>query len=191
MKKIFTITVIFLLLSVVCWAGGQQEIEQAAKKFWEGDYYAYQFEQFKQMIGLPPITIIRSTKGAGGSQSEKPVGIVDQGDRNGGVESRGQKGFNATTGNPNVNSNTVPPTTREYGEYVQRPSWIQLSTPVEQDIDLAIAAYEASLAAIPSGTWRSDNQDLAPPEDGVKARLATAKRAKQEWLAAKPNLNSR
>jgi hypothetical protein len=67
-----------------------------------------------------------------------------------------------------------------------RPSWIRAEAPSEQDIDRAIAAYEAALRLEPSGTWvlRGEVADdyLYPPEGGIQARLENARRIKQQWL---------
>ena len=54
-------------------------------------------------------------------------------------------------------------------------------------MDNAIAAYEASLAVIPSGTWKIPNSQfsysLLPPRGGVQARLDEANKRKQQWLS--------
>jgi len=68
---------------------------------------------------------------------------------------------------------------------VSKPGWITEQTPSTQDIDRAIAAYEAALRLEPTGTWQySRNADVVnwmlPPAEGVRARLENAQRMKPE-----------
>jgi len=72
------------------------------------------------------------------------------------------------------------------------PSFISVSNNSlsEENIDQAIAAYEAALKLEPSGTWVIPNSyreealryDMYPPEGGIQAVLENARNIKQQWL---------
>jgi len=161
MKKTIFVTIVLAMLVFVSAGPNIKQIEEAAKKFNEGDFYAWQFERYK-------------------AQRQRTTVI----------QNRVNNDFEGTTGTRGKRDKNPTTTSRRYGEEIRSSnSNYQASA---ADIDRAIASYEASLAIIPSGTWKLTQkqfrEDLLPPEGGVKARLAEAKKRKQEWLPVEGKL---
>jgi len=199
MKKTVFVTVLIALMVFVSAGPNMKQIEEAANKFREGDFYAWQFEVYKalnlktgtvELIDGSVLEIRRDEDGrtsyiTGGDRTRRQLLEQEQRHR--------RAGEAKANGDPNwrryLESNSKGKTTfRPYGA-TTRLSYVKDHSPSNIDIDKAIASYEASLAIIPAGTWKVPKKlqsnyadyDLRPPEGGVQTRLAEAKKRKQEW----------
>jgi hypothetical protein len=197
----------------------EKYLHEVGEKFLEGDFYAYQFEQYKaaerervnQIINPPaPREVVPQS-----SRARRPP-----------IQQESPKPSSASTIGSSRESPAI--TTRRYGEMPEKTTvggetsaWVpEYRYPIsEENINRAITAYEEVLRLEPKGTWkipsydtirknddiyRKSNKDtsyrqmedhntryknLWPPEGGVQARLAEARRVKEQWLTVeKPQL---
>jgi hypothetical protein len=163
MKKAFFTLLLMTAVALAFVSGASNKVIQAVSdKIDEGDYYVTQFNFL-----LGPNQQQRDVSSTRGT-SFGPTTFSSS--RSGGSRSSENKyrPFNTST-----------------------PSWISRETPSEQDIDRAIASYEAALKLLPSGTWKPNRSTTLPPEGGIQARLEDAKRLKQQWMAEKSQREQR
>lgn len=190
MKKTIVTAVLlgtaFTALIGSCATSGKtvEKIEQVAGKFNEGDYYAYQFERYKAQYKADLRQRIAAIEE--GRSSRVVHSLPDDTPR---------LRVLAEVTSPSLFVN--PTNSRRYGEKVEKPRGVTQESPSEEDIDRAIEAYEASLALMPAGTWKTPlvkvtgrndgalpinyRKDLMPPESGVQARLVEAQKRKHQW----------
>jgi len=182
MKKTVFLTVLVALLVFVSAGPNTKQIEEAANKFREGDFYAWQFEVYKALtLKTGTVELIDGSVMKMERRDDGRTSYIQPHSEEIRVESNGKTTSGKTT-------------FRRYGAttrlaHVRDRHWSNDHSPSNIDIDNAIASYEASLAIIPAGTWNVPKKlqsnyadyDLRPPEGGVQTRLAEAKKRKAEW----------